>query len=443
VLGAAGSFGAAAPAVIHAARIAPVPAISGHVSAETLSFPPTTADCLRLFHLHCYQPAQFLAAYHLNSLHEDGIDGAGRTIVIVDAFGSPTIEKDLKFFDSTFGLPDPPSLKIYEPVGAVPTFDPTNGDMVGWAEETTLDVEWTHVMAPGAKIVLLETPVSETEGITGFPEIVAAENWAIDHGIGDVISQSFGATEPTFTSPSQILGLRSAFKNAAEEKVTVLAASGDAGATDLLGDTSCCYDHRVNSWPSSDPLVTSVGGTMLNLDAKGKRLGPDVVWKDGFGAGGGGLSSVFSRPEFQDSVEGIVGSHRGTPDISMSAAVDGSVVYYWSFVPSRVGFHIVGGTSEASPLFAGIVAMADQVAGHRLGNINATLYRMGRHASHNGIVDVTRGNNSFTFVDALNNTVTVTGFAAAEGYDLASGWGTINAAKFVPALARAGGDSGD
>lgn len=120
------------------------------------------------------------------------------------------------------------------------------------------------------------------------------------------------------------------------------------------------YTFRVNSWPPSDPLVTSIGGTQLTLDNAGNRLAPDVVWNDGYGADGGGLSSVFYRPGFQNSVRNVVGGRRGTPDISMSAAVDGAVVFYYTFVLGHEGYHLVGGTSEATPEFAGIVAMADQ-----------------------------------------------------------------------------------
>ena len=128
-----------------------------------------------------------------------------------------------------------------------------------------------------------------------------------------------------------------------------------------------------------------------HLDAKGNRLSPDVTWNDGYGATGGGVSHIFARPAFQDAVRDIVGSHRGTPDISMSAAVDGGAVFYYSFCdysradpttgqPPLCGpqWHIVGGTSEASPLFSGVVALADQAAGHSLGYLNPTLYGLGR-----------------------------------------------------------------
>ena len=309
--------------------------------------------------------------------------------------------------------------------------------MTGWAAETTLDVEWAHVFAPGAAILLVETPVSETEGVQGFPEIVKAENYVIDHDLGDVISQSFGATEETFPSKDSLLDLRSAFKNAAEHNVTVLGASGDLGATDYELNLIDIYPMRVNSWPSSDPLVTSVGGTMLTLDDSGNRLAPDEVWNDGFGAGGGGVSAVFHRPEFQDRVKQVVGSHRGTPDISMSASCDGFVVFYYTYIPGREGYHLVCGTSEASPEFAGIVAMADQAAGRRLGRLGPKLYELSKRS----LVDVTQGNNTFgPFTNTDGNTYTVIGYDAGPGYDLASGLGTLDAARFVRALAEGDGD---
>ena len=432
----------AAAALLSGVAVQPVvaaaPFHTNVIDVHSLTTPPTTSDCLTLFGIHCYSPAQFEKAYDMAPLHTHGIDGRGETIAIVDSFGSPTIANDLHVFDQTFGLPDPPSLKVIAPVGPIPAFDPNNSDMVGWAEETTLDVEWSHVFAPGAKILVVETPVSETEGVTGFPEIVQAENYVINHNMADVISQSFGATENTFPSKASLLSLRSAFFNAFAHHVTVLGASGDAGATDYQLNLSDLYTFRVNSWPSSDPLVTSVGGTQLTLDDAGNRLAPDVVWNDGFGAGGGGLSSVFTRPDFQNGVRPIVDGRRGTPDISLSAAVDGAVVFYFSFVPGRVGYHLVGGTSEATPEFAGVVAMSDQMAHHRLGLLNGRLYDL--RGRFSGIVDVTSGNNSLTFTNSDNITYTVVGFNAGHGYDLASGIGTIDAARFVPALAGFGGN---
>jgi subtilase family serine protease len=263
-----------------------------------------------------------------------------------------------------------------------------------------------------------------------------------------VISQSFGATEQTFPNADAIRDLRSAFVNARRHHVTVLASSGDSGAGALKDDTSCCFPFRAVIWPSSDPLVTSTGGTQLNLDDAGNRLSPDIVWN----GGGGGVSAVFDRPDFQNRVRDAVGHQRGMPDISMSAAVNGAVITFSSY-PNPNGpnptapnprFHLVAGTSEASPLFAGIVALADQAAHERLGFLNPSLYEMGADQAA-GIVDVTTGSNPITFCNANCGTpqeqdITIPGFTATTGFDLASGWGTVDAARFVPELAREGGD---
>jgi subtilase family serine protease len=393
------------------------------------STPPTTAFCLTNFGIHCYQPSQFAQAYHLTPLHAIGIDGTGKTIVIVVCFGSPTIANDLSVFDRAFGLPDPPNFTVMQPLGPPPAFDPTNDDMVSWAVEATLDVEYAHVFAPGANIVLVETPVDETVGTAGFPEIVAAENYVINQGIGDVITQSFGAAEATFPDSTTILNLRSAFQSAAQNNVTLLAASGDYGPTNYEANDNDFYPTtKTVLWPSSDPLVTSVGGTQLTLDNYGNRLAPDVVWSDSHGASGGGLSSVFARPTFQNSVQSVVTQWRGTPDISMSAAVDGAAIIYYSFVPGQVGYRLVAGTSESAPEFAGIVAMADQLGGRRLGSVAEELYELNYHV----LVDVTQGNNTYgPFTNSDGNTYTVTGYPALPGYDLASGMGTIDAPSIV------------
>ncbi|WP_375492310.1 S8 family serine peptidase [uncultured Jatrophihabitans sp.] len=420
----------AAPAVATAAVVA-TPAVAHHhiYRLGLRAAPPTTADCQAQFQINCYSPNQIEKAYNTPSLYNKGITGRGRTIAVVDSFGSPTVAKDLHTFDRAFGLPDPPSIKTITPAGKLPPFDPKNSDMNGWAFETTLDAEYAHAMAPEANILVVATPVSETEGVQGFPEIVKAENYVINHKLADVISQSFGATENTFPSKKSLLDLRSAFKNAKSHHVTVLGSSGDAGATDAELDGTTDYPYRVTSWPDSDPLVTGVGGTQLNLDAKGNRITPDVVWNDGYGAGGGGKSIFFPRPAFQDRERKIVGDARGVPDISLSAAVDGGVIVYTSYDPSDVGYGIVGGTSEASPLFGGVVALADQYAHKKLGDLNGPLYKLSTQ-TRNGIVDVTSGNNSFDGV---------TGFSAKKGYDLASGLGTVNTKTFVPALADQAG----
>lgn len=396
---------------------------------------PTTAQCIRLTGFACYRPAQFQQAYDLKPLYAAHLNGRGRTIIIVDSFGSPTIGHDLATFDKAFGLPAPPSFKVLQPVGPVPAFNPKNATMVNWAFETSLDVEYSHAIAPGANIVLLETPVAETEGTVGFPQIVAAENYAIDHHLGDVITQSFGATEETFPSVNSLLDLRSAFINAAAHGISVLASSGDTGVSNYMFNGVTLYTHRVVGWPSSDPLVTSVGGLQLHLDAQGNMVLPDNVWNETylFGtatAGSGGPSAVFARPAYQNGV--TRSAHRLTPDVSLSAAVNGGALVYLSAgVPA--GFYIVGGTSEASPEFAGVVAIADQAAGHDLGLLNPMLYALGSGGP--GLPDITIGNNTVTFPQN-GHTYTVPGFSAIPGYDMASGLGTIDAAKLVAELAK-------
>ena len=427
------------PGVLHAGRV------------ETQ--PPTTAQCEQSFQVACYEPSQIRQAYNLPVLYRHGVDGAGATIVIVDSFGSPTIANDLSVFDQQFGLPAPPSFSIIQPAGAVPPFDPTNSDMVGWAGETSLDVEWAHTIAPDANILLVETPVSETEGVTGFPQIVQAEEYVINHHLGDVISQSFSATEQTFPSKAALEALRGAYFDAYLHHVTVLAASGDSGAADVGLDGATYYTFPVTSWPDSDPLVTGVGGTQLHLNAAGYHTSPDTVWNDTYNvptnefifgnagpnplAGGGGKSIFFSRPGYQAGVQRVVGGSRGVPDISMSAACNGAVDTYMSFGGQPIGWYQVCGTSEATPLFAGIVALADQVAGHPLGLINPALYTMSALRLP-GITDVTQGNNTVSFTQN-GQLYTVRGFSARHGYSLAAGVGTVNAARFVPELAALAG----
>jgi subtilase family serine protease len=476
------SVAATAPA---AAAVHVVPFATGHiVAAGGMAQPPTTAQCETDFGIACYQPFQLQRAYDLAPLFSRGIEGQGETIVILDAFGSPSIASDLRTFDAQEGLPNPPSFRVITPEGPITTnpsnctsvYSPTGPDLCsdyyGWTDETSLDVEWSHVMAPKANILLVETPMTETEGIYGLPQLIAAENYVINHHLGDVITQSWGATEQTFTSPRQIYSLRSAYINAAQHGVTVLAASGDQGSTDYYCDPStgcanpdnatCCESTRAIDWPSSDPLVTAVGGTQLHLNAQGERTAPDSVWNDlsstvgvtgpvyTWGAGGGGHSTVFARPQFQNGVAGIVGNSRGTPDIAMSAAVNGAVDFYDTTDPSVAGWGIVGGTSEASPLFSGVVALADQVAGHSLGYLNPALYAMAQSRVPDGIVPISHGSNTFTFCIAADlesdsscpsssDLVTVPGFQANGYYNDATGWGTVNAASFVPALARFAG----
>ena len=380
-----------------------------------------------------YIPAQIRGAYDLGPLTKAGINGTGESIVIVDSFGSPTIRHDLGVFDRQFGLPAPRALTIIHPAGPIPSYRPTS-TRINWAYETTLDVEWAHAIAPRARIVLAETPVSENEGRSGFPQIETAEKYVLAHRLGGVISQSFGATEETFPKRS-IKPLRGAYLEAASpaKRVTVVSASGDAGATDFHNDLTTYYTRPVTSWPASDPLVTAVGGTEVQLNSSGRRAAPDRVWNDAGSpsASGGGKSVIFGRPAYQDKDARITGAHRGVPDISMTASCVRPVDIYQSF--SGHGWQVICGTSVATPLFAGVISLADQAAGHWLGAINPDLYKLAATAK-SGVVDVTKGDNTVSFRQN-GRSYTVRGWLAVPGYDLASGLGTVDASVFVRKLA--------
>jgi subtilase family serine protease len=410
--------------------------------------PPSTASCERRFKIACYTARQIERAFDLGPLYRKGITGKGETIVIVDSYGSPTVARDLAVFDKASGLPAPPKLTVIQPAGRVAPYR-ANANREGWAGEADLDVEYAHAIAPGADILLVETPTAENEGRTGFPAMVKAETYVVDHHLGAVISQSFSASELSFATPERLLSLRGAYVDAALKGVTVLAASGDSGAADVHYDGYTYFLHPVTSWPDSDPLVTGVGGVQLHLDAAGRDATVPTVWNDTYNkaalgyfdgsrqdsplAGGGGKSVIFGRPPYQDGVAQVVGTSRGVPDISMSGACNGGADMYQSFAGQTPGWYPTCGTSEATPEFAGIVALADQVAGHSLGLINPYLYEMSQLRAP-GLVDVVSGNNTVSFRQD-GKWHTVKGYSARPGYDLASGVGTVNARLFVPELA--------
>jgi subtilase family serine protease len=403
------------------------------VSTASLQAPPDTF-CRANFGLPCYSPQQIQNAYGVTSLLQAGYTGAGQTIIIIDSFGSPTIASDLMTFDAAYGLPDPPSFTVLAPLGTVP-FDPTNGGQVGWAFETTLDVEWAHSMAPGANIVLLTSPVSETEGVQGMPEFLALEKYALKHHLGKIISQSWGATENTlFDAAGQDVfeDFEDFYKHAVEEHVTVLASAGDGGSSnvDVNGNT---YPFPTVIFPASSPYVTAVGGTSLYADPAGKHQ-YEIVWNDHYiGGGGGGVSQQFPEPYYQYSLPGTVqttlNNYRGIPDVAYNADPNTAILIYVSFLgPQNAGFYFIGGTSEGSPQWAGIIADANQLAGHALGFLNPKLYAIG--AESDLFHDITFGSNAF---NGFNG---VPGYIATPGWDLATGWGTPDLGKLVSEMAK-------
>jgi subtilase family serine protease len=401
--------------------------------------PPTDAQCRAATGFPCYSPQQMHTAYGLNGLIDGGFVGAGETIVIIDSYGSPTIAADLVTFDQGYGLPDPPSFTVLAPLGTVP-WDPTlYPDQPGWAGETTLDVEWAHAMAPGASIVLMTSPVDETEGVQGLPEFLELEKYALDHHLGKIISQSWGATENTLfrevagrRGPQVIKDFEAFYRRAAGERVTVLAAAGDSGSSNVETDGVTYYPFPTAGYPASSPHVTAVGGTTLYADTSGNYQS-ETVWNNpGCCAGGGGISQLFKVPDYErkwlpGSVRTQLGGMRGLPDVSYNADCNNVILVYLSyFGADSAGFYGICGTSEGSPQWAGIVADLNQYAGRPLGFLNPALYALGGLGDFSSFGrDITVGNNALLDVPGA----VAPGYSATRGWDPASGWGTPNLVK--------------
>ena len=415
--------------------------IVGPVVSHVASQPPTGAFCLANIGIACYQPADLQAQYDFGPLYSAGDNGAGQTIVIFDAFGSPTIAADLATFDAAFNLPAPPSFTIYMPEGKV-NYNYTNlpspvdfhnknvATQIGWAYETTLDVDWAHAMAPGAAIDLVVTPTAETEGVQGIPNMQNAQAFALANHLGTIWSNSWSATEQSFHNAASITNLDRFYANAASAGVTAFFASGDNGVanTDKQGNV---YPFATVNYPTSSPNVVAVGGTEVNPPtASISSYQPEQVWNDGFGAGGGGYSTVFGEPAFQSGagIPDATGT-RGLPDVSMNAAVLSAVLIYESFDPT-VGpaWTLIAGTSEATPLWAGTDAVMNQADGP-LGFLAPRLYQIYENPAlyAEAFHDITIGNTSFKGI---------TGDAAGTGWDAASGLGTPDAAGLALALTQ-------
>jgi subtilase family serine protease len=423
-LGFAGTAAAASHALIR------------NLMSKDAQSPPTDANCRAETGYPCYSPQEMRTAYGLNGLIDSGFVGAGETIVIIDSYGSPTIASDLRTFDAGYGLPDPPSFTVLSPLGTVPWNPTLYPDQPGWAGETTLDVEWAHAMAPGAAIVLLTSPVDETEGVQGLPQFLALEQYALDHHLGNIISQSWSATENTlFASaagpqgPQTVANYEGFYERAAAERVTVLAAAGDDGSSNPETNGTTFYPFPTVGFPASSPFVTAVGGTTLYADTSGNYQS-ETVWNNpGCCAGGGGVSQIFSAPYYQQfsifgDVHGVLHGMRGVPDVAYNADCFNVILVYLSyFGPNSAGWYGICGTSEGSPQWAGIVADLDQYAGRPLGFLNPALYTVGGFGRFGSFGrDITVGNNALLDVAGA----IAPGYSATVGWDPASGWGTPN-----------------
>lgn len=413
--------------------------VLGHRFIGT-SGPPTSEQCISDFSLACYGPADLRNEYDFTPAYARGDTGTGQTIVIFDSFGSPTIRTDLATFDTAYGIPAPPTFAVYQPEGAVtypylhvsPSAIAHNTNLqneITWGYETTLDVEWAHAMAPGASLALVETPVSESAGVQGLQNMENAQAWALANHIGTIWSNSWAATEQSFHNAAVVQRLSRLYATAASQGVSAFFATGDTGAanTDKQGAT---YPTATVNFPSSDPNIVSVGGTEIPTPAASiSSYQPEAAWNDGFGATGGGYSTVFSEPSYQKaaSIPDPTGA-RGLPDVSYNAALVSSILVYESFDPrSTPSWILIGGTSAATPQWAAICAIAEEADGP-LGFLGPRLYQVaqgptGARAFH----DITTGTTTFDGV---------TGYSAGAGWDPATGLGTPDVANLVAALQR-------
>jgi len=394
------SSGQATPAV----GVHPIVVEAGAAGNATFSCQAVDAP------VRCYSPGQLRTAYGWNHFKNGG---AGETVVIVDAFQSPTLRQDVALEDSTFGLPAP-DLKVIAPQGLT-RFNPKNPTMVSWSAEISLDVESVHAYVPQAKIVL---DLSKT---SADASILAATKYVVDKNIGDVISQSFGEAERCML-PNLLKQEHALFQKAVGKGISLIAASGDNGAA----QPTCNGKSTVlsASTPASDPYVTGVGGTNLFLTKSGAWTG-ETAWNDGYGESGGGISTLYPTPKYQKSL-GVPA--RTVPDVAYNAGVDGGILIAWGSSGQGAGLiFIFGGTSAGSPAWASIAALADQTAGHRLGALNPRIY---------SIAESKRYSSDFHDITIGNNIESVGGYYTAPGYDLVTGWGTPKLAWLVPALAR-------
>jgi subtilase family serine protease len=397
------------------------------------------ADCLKVS--QCYAPRQFLVAYGIQPLLDRGITGRGVTVVlpeeaetgparpqpITDIGQSVTdIRKDLADFDSRFGLP-PAHLQ------AITTLAGSSASPWLAGVEEVEDTELVHAVAPDATI--RELPV-DSANVSTPAKLATAFAAYVRTAVskGEVMSQSgigqdFNVGESSWTS-AEVATMNSALEYAAARHVTVVVASGDYGA---IGNGSSTPLKEV-SLPASDPWALAVGGTTLTANPATGAYQSETAWNVQSGSpdgSGGGFSRLFTRPSYQNGVPGI-GATRGVPDVAGEATGTSGMALAFSAPGGGEVLIGAGGTSAAAPFWAGLIALADQEAGHALGFVDPAIYRIAHTPLyHKAFHDITTGNNTV----ALNG-VTITGYQAGPGWDPVTGWGTPDAQVLIPLLAR-------
>jgi subtilase family serine protease len=367
--------------------------------------------------------------YGIGSLWLNGIDGAGTTVAVIEGWDDPQIGQVVAGFDKALHLPDPQIQTIF-PAGKLPAECPPGmvklggyGSCDAWQGELTLDVLTAHMIAPYAKIVISATPADTQENDdpasnVAPPEMMKALEVISSQHLANVISISDGTGETTYSyGDAEIRAQDPGELAAAAAGIPVLVATGDCGVVQNLAVASGqCADVSATpdtaAWDDS-PWITAVGGSVPNMSAQTPtKLGPDPLWDTPPFSEGAGFSSVYSRPSYQDGL--TQNPMRSVPDITMDAQ---------------------DGTSEAAPMLAGVLALATQVNHGNVGPVNPALYRvLGPAGARDGIADVVSGNDSY--VNGKGQVI-VPGFTAGPGFDVASGWGTIYAPRFVPSLAAA------
>jgi subtilase family serine protease len=414
---------------------------AGSASASALAASSGTTDCASL--TACYTAHQLEAAYGILPLLEHGTTGRGETVVLPELaepqFPLPTsdIRRDLAEFDKLFHLP---AARVRVVSSLAPSASPwlANGEEV-------LDTEMVHAVAPGASIVeVLVKGTSFTTAAGGVAAAVAVLRLATSLGSVISISAAGQTGGEHCDTHSEVAALHAALQGAAAHHVTVVAASGDIGAVGepcrlVEGLTGGHFPpvKEVNL-PASDPLVLAAGGTTLSASHTTGAYISESAWGLPFGqpgsqfqASGGGLGHAFSRPSYQNHVPGI-GAYRAVPDVAADASPHTGMAVVTSSRAGKYTISASGGTSASAPLWAGLVALADQHARRHLGFVNAALYRIGHsRLYHKAFHDVITGNNTVRFPPK-----TINGYHAASGWDAVTGWGSPKVTALVPLLAR-------
>ena len=405
--------------------------------------PAATADCDSV--TTCYTPQQLQVAYGIKPLLDRGIDGRGETVVFpeltetkLDPPQVTDLRQDMAGFDAMFHLPVA-HMRVVSTLAGGPA-----SPWLAFGEEV-LDVEMVHALAPGATLVILLVP-SNSLNNTSNAVAAAVASLRLGSTLGGIMSISAAGQigGEHCVSHAQVNSVNAALQEAESRHVTVVAATGDIGA---VGEPCAVISALTGSGTftpvkevtllASDPLVLGAGGSSLTAShTTGAWIG-ETAWGlpygdpgSAFQASGGGFSRLFARPAYQDGVPGA-GATRGVPDVSADANGHTGM----AIVLSNGGRSMVrnsGGTSASAPIWAALIALADQYAGRHLGFVNPAIYQIARGASyHQAFHDVTVGNNTVEFPPT-----TITGYRAGPGWDPVTGWGSPDAQVLVPLLAR-------